>query len=166
MFNSLHPICFVTLFSLTSKYNVLKPSFQILMWRGVLLFSILLWRCGLVLASHLGDPGVFILQEKLEQLQLDVLTPPSGRTRRLATWEPVKIPVDLDLDSLYLKVLCTLCFQMRIATARTRSALVKRLKEVREVRRNVQPIGAPPPFQNGGDNVELQQQFSSYNNKS
>ena len=95
--------------------------FQILMWHGVLFFSVLLRRCGLVLASHLGDPSLFILQERLEQLQLYVLTPPSGRTRRLATGEPVNIPADFDLDSLYVEVLRALCSQMSLPTSGTRS---------------------------------------------
>ena len=56
---------FITMFSFSAKHNVLKFSFQIFMWRGILFFSILLWRCGLVLAFRLGDPGVFILREKL-----------------------------------------------------------------------------------------------------
>ena len=109
------PMCFVT------TKHILKPSFQILMWHGVLFFSVLLRRCGLVLASHLGDPSLFILQERLEQLHLDVLTPPSGRTRRLATGEPVNIPADFDLDSLYVEVLRTLCSQMSLPTSGTRS---------------------------------------------
>ena len=43
--------------------------------------------------------------------------------------------------------------------------LVKRLKKVREARRNAQPIGAPRPFQNGGDNIELRQQFQQLQQK-
>ena len=49
---------FITMFSFSAKHNVLKFSFQILMRRGIRFFSILLWRCGLVLAFRLGDPGI------------------------------------------------------------------------------------------------------------
>ena len=146
-------------FFFTTKHNVLKRCFQIQMWCGVLFFSSVLWRCGLVLASRLGDPGLFTLREKLDQLQLDVLMQSSRRRQRLGTGEPVNIPADLDLDSLFVKDLRTLCSQLSLPTAGTRSALVDRLKEARETRQNSQSIGAPPPVQNGGDNIELQQQF-------
>ena len=61
------------------------------MWRSVLFFSSLLWCCGLVLASRLGDPGLFIFREKLKQLQLDVVMQSSRRTQRLGTGEPGNI---------------------------------------------------------------------------
>ena len=85
--------------------------------------------------------------------------PPSRRTRGVAAGEPVDIPADLDLDSLFAKDLRTFCTQLSLPTDGARSALVDQLKEARETRRNAQSIGAPPPVQNGGDNVELQQQF-------
>ena len=85
--------------------------------------------------------------------------PPSRPTRRVAAGELVNIPADLDLDSLFVKEIRTLCSQLSVPTAGTRSALVDRLKESRETRRNAQSIGAPPPVQNGGNNIELQQQF-------
>ena len=69
------------------------------------------------------------------------------------------IPADLDLDSLFVKDLRTLCSQLSLPTAGTRSAIDEQLKEAREAQRNAQPISAPPPIQNGGDNIELQQQF-------
>ena len=152
------PTCFITMFSLSAKHNVLKFFFfQILMQRGILFFSILLWRCGSCLSPWRSRR--FILREKLWQLQLYVLMPPSRRTRRVAADDPVNILADLDLDSLLVKDLRTLCSQLSLSTAGTRSALVDRLKEARETRRNAQSIGAPPPVQNGGDNKELQQQF-------
>ena len=52
-----------------------------------------------------------------------------------------------------------MCDQLSLPTAGTRSALVDRLKEARETRQNTQSIGAPPPAQNGGDNIEVQKQF-------
>ena len=85
--------------------------------------------------------------------------PPSRRTRRVAAGEPVNIPADLHLDSLFVKDLLTLCSQLSLPTAGTRFALVDRLKETRETRRSAQSIGAPPPVQNGADNIELHQQF-------
>ena len=93
MFNSLHS--HVQSLFFTTKHNVLKRCFQILMWRGVLFFSSLLWRCGLVLASRLGDPGLFNFREKLKQLQLDVVMQSSRRTQRLGTGEPVNITFQL-----------------------------------------------------------------------
>ena len=48
MFNSLHSHVQSLCFFFTTKHNVLKRCFQILMWRGVLFFSSVLWRCGLV----------------------------------------------------------------------------------------------------------------------
>ena len=142
------PTCFITMFSFSAKHNVLKFSFQILMRRGILFFSILLWRCGLFLAGRSSNSFSYY-----------VLMPPSRRTRRVAAEEPMNIPANLDLDSLFVKDLRTLCSQLSPPTAGTRSALVDRLKEARETRRNAQSIGAPPPVQNGGDNIELQQQF-------
>ena len=85
--------------------------------------------------------------------------PPSRRTRRLAAGEPVNIPADLDLDSLFVKDLLTLCSQLSLPTAGTRSALADRLKEVRETKRTAQPISAPTPVINGSDNTDLQRQF-------
>ena len=38
-------------------------------------------------------------------------------------------------------------------------------RKVREARRNAQPIGASRPFQNGGDNIELRQQFQQLQQK-
>ena len=58
-----------------------------------------------------------------------------------------------------MKDLRTLCSQLSLPTAGTRSAIVEGLKEAREAQRNAQPISAPAPVQNGGDNIELQQQF-------
>ena len=52
-----------------------------------------------------------------------------------------------------------MCDQLSLPTAGTRSALVDRLKEARETRQNTQSIGAPPPAQDGGDNIEVQKQF-------
>ena len=82
--------------------------------------------------------------------------PPSRRTRRVAAGELVNIPADLDLDSLFVKDLRTLCSQLSLPATGTRSALIERLKEAR---RNAQSIDAPPPVQNGGDDTELQQHF-------
>ena len=147
------------MFSFSATYNVLKFSFQILMRRGILFFSILLWRCGLLLAFRLGDPGVLFCGRSSNSFSYYVLMPPSRRTRRVAAGEPVNIPADLDLDSLFVKDLRTLCSQLSLPTAGTRSALVDRFKEARETRQNSQSIGAPPPVQNGGDNIELQQRF-------
>ena len=55
------------------------------------------------------------------------------RAQRLGTVEPVSIPADLNLDGLFVKDLsyCTLCSQLSLPTAGTRSALVERLKEAR-----------------------------------
>ena len=85
--------------------------------------------------------------------------PPSRRTRRVAAGELVNIPADLDPDGLFVKEIRTLCSQLSVPTTGTRSALVDRLKESGETRRNAQSIGAPPPVQNDGNNIELQQQF-------
>ena len=82
--------------------------------------------------------------------------PPSRRTRRVAAGELVNIPADIDLDSLFVKDLRTLCSQLSLPATGTRSALIERLKEAR---RNAQSIDAPPPVQNGGDDTELQQHF-------
>ena len=153
------PTCFISMFSFSAKHNVLKFSFQILMRRGILFFSILLWRCGLLLAFRLRDPGVLFCGRSSKSFSYYVLMPPSRRTRLVAAGEPVNIPADLDLDSLFVKDLRTLCSQLSLPTAGTRSALVDRLKEARETRQNAQSIGAPPPVQNGGDNIELQQHF-------
>ena len=57
------------------------------------------------------------------------------------------MPFALEIPALYFA-----------GEALTRTALVERLKESRETRRNAQSIGAPPTV-HGGKNIELQQQF-------
>ena len=161
MFNSLHSHVESLCFFLHDKAQCLEALFL----NSNVACRTFLFKCVAALRissrlSRLGDPGLFILREKLEQLQLHVLMQSSQRTQRLGTGEPVNIPADLDLDSLFVKDLRTLCSQLSLPTAGPRSALVERLKEAREeARRNAQPISAPPPVQNGGDGIELQQHF-------
>ena len=97
-----------------------------------------------------------VLSSAGEARTASVLMPPTRQTRRLAAGEPVKIPADLVLDSLFVKDFRTLCNQLSLPATGTRSVLVERLKEAR---RNAHSIGATLPVQNGGDNTELQQQF-------
>ena len=124
------------------------------------------WRSVIAYRLHFHVPSTIcpevffqIILKFPHPLQLDVLMPPSRRTRRLAAGEPVNIPADLDLDSLFVKDLRTLCSQLSLPTARTRSALVDRVKEVRETQRTEQPISAPTPILNGSDNTDLRRQF-------
>ena len=72
--------------------------------------------------------------------------PPSRRTRRVAAGEQANIPADLDLDSLFVKDLPTLCSQLSLPTAGTRSALVDRLKEARETGEMHNPLAPHPLF--------------------
>ena len=109
------PMCFVT------TKHILKPSFQILMWHGVLFFSVLLRRCGYSsrLSPWRSQSFYFAGEARTASVRRSNAT--FGRTRRLATGESVNIPADFDLDSLYVEVLRTLCSQMSLPTSGTRS---------------------------------------------
>ena len=85
--------------------------------------------------------------------------PPSRRARSVAA-EPVNIPADLDLDGLYVKDLRNLLSRLNLPATGPRSTLIERLKEARQNEQALpQANVVPPPVLNGGDHVELQQQF-------
>ena len=85
--------------------------------------------------------------------------PPSRGTRSVAA-EPVNIPADLDLDGLYVKDLRNLLGRRNLPATGPRSTLIERLKEARQNEQVLpQANVVPPPVLNGGDHVELQQQF-------
>ena len=73
--------------------------------------------------------------------------PPTRRTRNASTLaDPGPIPADLELGTLYVKDLRSLCSRLNLATTGGRAALIKRIEEARTNTGN----------QHGGEHVENQ----------
>ena len=71
--------------------------------------------------------------------------PPTRRTRNASTLaDPGPIPADLELGTLYVKDLQSLCSRLNLATTGGRAALINRIEEARTNTEN----------QHGGEHVE------------